>query len=170
VYKHNWSCDKPFRWTNISLYITAYYDSNLGSSVYLNTGWSTAKNKGNEKILTQEAEIVLAHEIGKLFPLLPASNMIWYYGVFFSTIVCTLLVGTLPTCPDQAWQKWLDLRSITLQKMWISKRCRQPGKNSLKYSAMTGNWTRATKRTESEIHSFSYWTIITHLCLTNKLQ
>mgnify|MGYP001793048381 CR=1 FL=1 len=45
--------------------LTAYYDSSIASQVYLNTGWSSAYNKNQEKILTQEAEIVLAHELGK---------------------------------------------------------------------------------------------------------
>ena len=43
----------------------AYYDSTLGAQIYLNTGWSSALNKNGDKILTQEAEIVLAHELGE---------------------------------------------------------------------------------------------------------
>ena len=39
--------------------------------------------------------------------------------------------------------------------------CDQPRKHPLKYSAIAGNWTRATGRTHSEIHSFSHWAIIT---------
>jgi len=39
--------------------------------------------------------------------------------------------------------------------------CDQSGKNLLKYSAMAGNWTRPTGRTDSEIHSFSHWPIVT---------
>jgi len=33
----------------------------------------------------------------------------------------------------------------------------QPSTIPMKYSAMAGNWIRATERTASEIHSFSYW-------------
>jgi len=40
-------------------------------------------------------------------------------------------------------------------RVWLA------GRNPLKYSAMTGNWTRATGRTDSEIHSFSQWAIMT---------
>jgi len=36
----------------------------------------------------------------------------------------------------------------------------QPGKNPLKYSAVAGNWTRATGRTDSEL---SHWAIMTRL-------
>jgi len=39
--------------------------------------------------------------------------------------------------------------------------CDQPGKNPLKYCAMAGNWTRATGKTDSEIHLFSNWAIMT---------
>ena len=39
--------------------------------------------------------------------------------------------------------------------------CDQPGKSRLKYSAMAGNWTRATGRTDSEIHSFCHGAIMT---------
>lgn len=46
------------------LLLVAYYDSSLGAQIYLNTGWSSAFNRESEKILTQEAEIVLAHELG----------------------------------------------------------------------------------------------------------
>ncbi|KAF6023261.1 ADAM17 [Bugula neritina] len=42
----------------------SFYDSSISAQVYLNTGWSSAFNKRSEKILTQEAEIVLAHELG----------------------------------------------------------------------------------------------------------
>ncbi|XP_067938155.1 ADAM 17-like protease isoform X2 [Watersipora subatra] len=42
----------------------SYYDSSLSAQVYLNTGWSSALNRKSEKILTQTAEIVLAHELG----------------------------------------------------------------------------------------------------------
>ena len=44
--------------------LAAYYDSSLSAQVYLNTGWSSALNRKSEKILTQTAEIVLAHELG----------------------------------------------------------------------------------------------------------
>ena len=47
------------------LVLVAYYDSTLGAQIYLNTGWSSALNKNGDKILTQEAEIVLAHELGE---------------------------------------------------------------------------------------------------------
>jgi len=36
--------------------------------------------------------------------------------------------------------------------------CDEPGKNPLKYSAVAGNWTRATVRTDSEL---SRWAIMT---------
>lgn len=42
----------------------SYYDVGIKHQIYLNTGWSSALNKDKEKILTQEAEIVLAHELG----------------------------------------------------------------------------------------------------------
>jgi len=38
------------------------------------------------------------------------------------------------------------------------------GKHPLKYSsAMAGNWTRAMRRSDSEIHLFSHWAIMTDL-------
>ena len=40
--------------------------------------------------------------------------------------------------------------------------CDQPEKNSLEILRHDhGNWTRATERTDSEIHSFSHWAIMT---------
>ena len=35
------------------------------------------------------------------------------------------------------------------------------GNNPLNYSAVAGNWTRATGRTDSKIHPFSHWAIVT---------
>ncbi|XP_013383117.1 ADAM 17-like protease isoform X2 [Lingula anatina] len=40
----------------------AYYKG--GADMFLNTGWSSAKNRNNERILTQEADLVTAHEFG----------------------------------------------------------------------------------------------------------
>jgi len=37
----------------------------------------------------------------------------------------------------------------------------QPVKNPLKYSTTAGNRTRATGKTDSEIHSLSHWAIMT---------
>ena len=45
--------------------------------------------------------------------------------------------------------------SATLAQVGLAE-CDQPGKNPLKYSAMAGNWTNATGKTDSEIHSFSH--------------
>jgi len=44
-------------------------------------------------------------------------------------------------------------------KRWVGRVSQ--GKNPLKYTAPSGNWTRATERTDSEIHSFSHWAIMT---------
>ena len=38
--------------------------------------------------------------------------------------------------------------------------CDQSRKNPLKESRVAGNWTRATGRIDSEIHSFSHWAIV----------
>ena len=44
---------------------------------------------------------------------------------------------------------------------WLRTGWQSVRKKSLKHSAMAGNWTRATERTDSEIYSFSYWAIMT---------
>jgi len=41
--------------------------------------------------------------------------------------------------------------------------CDQPENNPLKYSATVEDWTRAMKKTDSEIHSFSHWAIKIHM-------
>ena len=47
--------------------------------------------------------------------------------------------------------------SATLAQDGLAE-CDQPKKNPLKYSAVAGNWTRATRRTNSEL---SHWAIMT---------
>jgi len=53
-----------------------------------------------------------------------------------------------------------DYFSATLAQDRLTE-CDQSGKNPLKYNTMAKNWTRATGRTDSEIHSFSHWAIMT---------
>lgn len=73
-----------YNW-NIDLSYLAYYDSSLKAQIYLNTGWSSALNKNGQKILTQEAEVVLAHELGgyQVSEIAPTSKMNCLSIVFF---------------------------------------------------------------------------------------
>jgi len=62
----------------------------------------------------------------------------------FSAVVCPRLDFSLPPrSPQVVWGHWgeIELFSATLAKDGLAE-CDQPGKNSLKFSAMVGNWTR----------------------------
>jgi len=54
---------------------------------------------------------------------------------------------------SSAFAHWgeIELFSATLAQNGLAD-CDQPRKNPLKYSATSGNWTRAKERTDSEIH------------------
>jgi len=84
------------------------------------------------------------------------------YFLFFikSAIVCPLLnFGLPPCCPQVVWCHWGEIEplSVTLAQDALAE-CDQPGKNPLKYSAVAGNWTRATGRTDGEL---THWAIMT---------
>jgi len=70
--------------------------------------------------------------------------------------------GFPPRCPQVLWCHWGEIEpsSAMLAQDGLVE-CDQPGKNPLKYSATAGNWTRDTGRTDSEIHSFFRWAIVT---------
>ena len=67
-----------------------------------------------------------------------------------------------PACPIEKVTHWGEIEpfSATLDQDGLAE-CDQPGKIPLKYSAMAGNWTRATGRTDSEL---SHWAIMTVHC------
>ena len=67
--------------------------------------------------------------------------------------------GLPPRCPQVVWCLWGEIEpfSATLAQDGLAE-CDQPEKNPLKYSAVAGNWTRATGRTDSEL---SHWAIMT---------
>jgi len=95
---------------------------------------------------------------------------------------CWLIFGLRPRFPQVVWCHWGEIKpfSATLAQGGLAE-CDQPGINPLKYSATNGHCTRATGRTDSEIHwfphraimiratgrtdskihSFSHWTIAT---------
>ena len=90
----------------------------------------------------------------------PALTYIPFY--FLSAIVCPWLdFGLPPRCPQVVWCHWVEIEpfSDTLAQDGLAE-CDQPGKNPLKYSAVAGNWTRATGRTDSELF---HWAIMTEL-------
>jgi len=69
----------------------------------------------------------------------------------------------LPQCP---WVVLCHLREIepfSAMQDGLAE-CDQPGKDPRKYFVMAGNWMRVMERTDSEIHSFSHWTIMTDFC------
>jgi len=75
-------------------------------------------------------------------------------------ILCPWLnFGLPPRCPQVVWCLWGEIEpfSATLAQDGLAD-CDQSGTNPLKYSAMAGNWTRATGRTDSEL---SHWAIMT---------
>jgi len=57
------------------------------------------------------------------------------------------------------WYYWREIESFsaTMAQDGLAE-CDQPGKNPLRYTAMAGNWTRATERADSEL---SHWAIMT---------
>ena len=71
--------------------------------------------------------------------------------------------GLPPGCPQVVWCHWREIEpfSATLAQDGLAE-CDQSEKNPLKYSAMAGNWTRATGRTDSEL---SHWAIMTIIIL-----
>jgi len=84
----------------------------------------------------------------------------WHQFFFLSTIACPWLdFGFPPRCPQVVWCHLgeIDTFSTTLAQDGLAE-CDQPGKNSSKYSAVAGNRTRATGRTDSER---SHWAIMT---------
>jgi len=85
------------------------------------------------------------------------------YHSFISAIICPWLNFILPPrCPQAVRRHWGEIEpfSATLAQDGLAE-CDQSGKNPLKYSAVAGNWTQSIKKTDSEIHSFSHWAIVT---------
>jgi len=82
---------------------------------------------------------------------------------FLSAIVYPWLdFGLLPQRPQFMWCHWGEIEPYfpaTLVQVELAK-CDQPEKNPLEYSAVVGNWTRATGRTDSELY---HWAIMTAL-------
>ena len=93
------------------------------------------------------------------------SSFFWLIDIvflFFSAIIYPWLdFGLPPHCPQVVWCHWGEIEpfSATLAQDGLAE-CDQPGKNPLKYSAVAGNWTRATGRTDSELF---HWAIVTLL-------
>ena len=82
---------------------------------------------------------------------------------FLSAIVCPWLDSDLsPRCPQVVWSHWGEIEqfSATLAQDGLVE-CDKSGKNPFKFSSTAGNWTRATERTDREMHSFSHWAIMT---------
>jgi len=67
---------------------------------------------------------------------------------FILAIVCLQLDLGLP---HWGWDNFCHADSIRAGRVWSAEQ------NLLKFSAMAGNWTRATESTDSKIHSFSHW-------------
>jgi len=71
------------------------------------------------------------------------------------------VVGHRPSsrCPQVVWCHWGEIEpfSTTLAQVRLAE-CDQPGENPLKYSAVAGDGTQATGRTDSEL---SHWAIMT---------
>jgi len=90
---------------------------------------------------------------------IPASPLV---SLILVIIYPWLDFGLPPHCPQVAWCHWGEIEpfSATLAQDWLAE-CDQPGKNPLKYSVTTGNWTQAMERMDSEIRSFSDWAIMT---------
>jgi len=72
--------------------------------------------------------------------------------------------GLPPRCPPVVRCHWGEIEpfSAMLAQYGLAE-CDQPGKFRSEYSATAGNRPRATERTDSEIHSFSHWAIITRV-------
>ena len=98
-------------------------------------------------------------------------------NLFLSAIDCPWLGVGLPLrCPKAVWCQWVKIEpfSPTLAHGMLVERD-QPGKHALKHSTLAQNWTQseihsfshwaiitqALERTDSEIHSFSHWAIMT---------
>ena len=77
----------------------------------------------------------------------------------FWITISHLSFGPPPRCPQVVWCHWREIEpfSATLAQDGLVE-YDQPGKNLLKCSAVVGNWTRATGRTDSEL---SHWAIKT---------
>ena len=117
-----------------------------------------AEEKGYITWLDHRIGRQLRHGLSFLF------SQEWVCSDFFSAIVSPWVdFGLPPHCPQVVWCHWGEIEPLyaTLAQNRLAE-CDQPGKNPLKYSAMAGNWTRATGRTDSEIHSFSHWAIMTY--------
>ena len=87
--------------------------------------------------------------------------------LLFSAIVYPLLNFGLPFhCPQAVRCNGGEIEPFfaTLAQDRLAE-CDQVGKNPLKYSAMAGNWTRATGRTVSEIHLVSRLSYCDYLSL-----
>ena len=87
-------------------------------------------------------------------------------AIFFfqpSSIYPWLNFGLPPHCPQVVWCLWGEIEPFSAKQAQDGlAECDQPEKNLLKYSAVAGNWTRATGgRTDSEIHLFTHWAIVT---------
>ena len=83
---------------------------------------------------------------------------------FLSAIIYPWLNLGLPShCPKVVWCQWEEIEpfSATLAQDGLAE-YDQPGKNPLKYSAVAGNWTRATGSTDREL---AHWAIMTALHL-----
>jgi len=84
---------------------------------------------------------------------------------FFSlAIVCPRLnFNLLPRCPQVVWCHWGEMEPFpaTLAQDGLAE-WGQPGNNPSKYSVDGGNWTHTTGRTDSGLHLFSHWAIMTH--------
>ena len=92
---------------------------------------------------------------------------------FLSAIICPWLnFGLPPRCPQVVWCLWGEIEpfSATLAQGELAE-CDRPGKNPLKYSAVAGNWTRVTGRTDSELAiplSYHDWDVECCIIISNK--
>jgi len=87
----------------------------------------------------------MTNEMSTIFLMDSTWGFHWVvFSLSFSAIVWPELnFGLPPRCLQAVWVVWCV------------------GNNPLKYSAVAGNWTRATGRTDSKIHPFSHWAIVT---------
>ena len=76
------------------------------------------------------------------------------YGYYFLSAILYpwLDIGLPPCCPQAVWSHWGEIERFftTLAQDGLAE-YDQPGKNPLTYSAMAGNWTRATGRTDCDL-------------------
>ena len=120
------------------------------SSPTMDRQWLTERNEENYVLLINQKT-----KLGATVSDWPFGGLVVSYSLPFSVHGWTLAFLLHVHRLRGDWDLFCYTGSGWVGRVWSAR------KNSLKYSAIAGYWTRAIGRTDSEIHSLFHWTIMT---------